>query len=170
MLLGFCLVTTKIWRDGHSSPLGVSQLSGLGQTMLQLSGLKWTVLQLLDKSVLQLSVTALLYLEDSRKIHLRGMRAPQFKDTKRRAPQGEGGRGRGRRRRRQCLAPPFICFLPPGPALCKLGSARSAVLPEVLTPVLGPFFDLPLFYFCGLFPSLSFSHCHFGLLFPILTT
>ena len=30
--------------------------------------------------------------------------------------------------------------------------------------------DLPLFYFHGLFPSLSFSHCHSGLLFPILTT
>ena len=30
--------------------------------------------------------------------------------------------------------------------------------------------DLPLFYFHGLFPSLSSSHCHFGLLFPILTT
>ena len=41
--------------------LGASQLSGLGQT----------VLQLLGKSVLQLSVTALFYLEDSRKIHLR---------------------------------------------------------------------------------------------------
>ena len=25
--------------------------------------------------------------------------------------------------------------------------------------------DLPLFHFCGLLPSLSFSHCHFGLLF-----
>ena len=30
--------------------------------------------------------------------------------------------------------------------------------------------DLPLLYFCGLFPSLSFSHHHSGLLFPILTT
>ena len=30
--------------------------------------------------------------------------------------------------------------------------------------------DLPLFYFLGLFPSLSFSHHHSGLLFPILTT
>ena len=75
------------------------------------------------------------------------------------------------RRERKCLALPFICFLPPGPALCKLGSARSAaVLPEVLTPVLGPSFHLPLFYFHRLFPSLSFSHCHFGLFFPILTT
>ena len=56
----------------------------------------------------------------------------------------------------------------PGPALCKLGSARSAVLPEVLTLVLGPSFDLLLSYFWGLFPSLSFSHRHFGPLFPIL--
>ena len=30
--------------------------------------------------------------------------------------------------------------------------------------------DLLLFSFPGLFPSLSFSHHHFGLLFPILTT
>ena len=59
-------------------------------------------------------------------------------------------------------------FLPPGPALCKLGLVRSAVLPEVLTPVLGPSFDLLLFYFLGLFPSLSFSHRQFGLLFSTL--
>ena len=30
--------------------------------------------------------------------------------------------------------------------------------------------DLPFFYFHGLFPSLSFSHRHFGLLCPVLTT
>ena len=29
---------------------------------------------------------------------------------------------------------------------------------------------LYFFYFCRLSPSWSFSHCHFGLLFPILTT
>ena len=58
------------------------------------------------------------------------------------------------RERESPLAPLFICFfLPPGPALCKLGLTRSAVLPEVLTPILGPSFDLPLFYFLGLFPS-----------------
>ena len=33
-----------------------------------------------------------------------------------------------------------------------------------------PSLDLPLLYFCGFSPSLSFSHSHFGLLFPILTT
>ena len=78
--------------------------------------------------------------------------------------------GREREKAREHLSPRFTCFIPPGPALCKLGSARSAVLSEVLTPVLGSFFDLPLFYFHGLFSSLSFSHHHFGLLFPILTT
>ena len=45
--------------------LNVSQLSGLGQTALYL----------LDKSVLQLHVSALFYLDNSRKIHPRGMRA-----------------------------------------------------------------------------------------------
>ena len=144
----------------------MSQLSGLGQTVLQLSGLEWTILQLLDKSVLQLSVTALFYLDDSRKIHLRGMRARQSKDVKRRAPQHSSERERER-----ALWLHFLCFfLPPRPALCKLGLVRIAVLPEVLTRVLGPSLDLPLFYFRGLFPSLSFSHRHSGLLFPILTT
>ena len=39
----------------------------------------------------QISVTALFYLEDSRKIHLRGVRARQSKDM-RRAPQSAGER------------------------------------------------------------------------------
>ena len=30
--------------------------------------------------------------------------------------------------------------------------------------------EVPLFYFCRLFLCLSFSHCHSGLLFPILAT
>ena len=50
---------------------------------------------------------------------------------------------RGREREKRALAPLFICFfVPPGPALCKLGLGRSTVLPEVLTPVLGPSFVL----------------------------
>ena len=32
-----------------------------------------------------------------------------------------------KRERESALAPPFICFPAPGPALCKLGVARSAV-------------------------------------------
>ena len=122
----------------------------------------------------QISVTAIFYLEDSKRIHPRrreesgGERAWGAVAGREREKEKEHTCTRGRKRER--LAPPFICFLPPGPALCKLGSGRSAVLPEVLTQVLRPFFDLPLFYFRGLFPSLSCSHCHFGLLFPILFT
>ena len=123
----------------------------------------------------QISVTALFYLEDRRKIHLRGVRARQSKDTRRRTPQcvgcGEGGWG-GRERepargRALALASLFICLSLPGPVLCKLGQPGVLfVLPEGLTLVLGPSFIL----FSRAFPSLSFSHCHFGLLFPILPT
>ena len=78
----------------------------------------------------KLTVTALFYLEDSRKIHLQGMRTRR--DRKRRAPQ----RARGRERE-LALAPL------PGPVLCKLGQPGLLfVLPEVLTPVLRPSFAL----------------------------
>ena len=46
----------------------------------------------------------------------------------------------------------YMFFLPPGPALCKVGSARSAVLPEVLTQVFRPSFVL----FLWAFPFLVF--------------
>ena len=67
----------------------------------------------------QISVTALFYLGDSRKIHLRGMRVRLSKDTRRRAPQGAGVGGE--RERELALAPLFICVSLPGPVLCKLG-------------------------------------------------
>ena len=51
----------------------------------------------------------------------------------------------------------YVFFLHPGPALCKLGQPGVLfVLPEVLTVVLGPSFDLPLFYFLA-FPFLVFQ-------------
>ena len=49
----------------------------------------------------------------------------------------------------------YVFFLPPGPVLCKLGLDRSAVLPEVLTPVLEPSFDGPVL-FSRAFPLLVF--------------
>ena len=57
----------------------------------------------------QISVTALFYLEDSRKIHLQSVRARRTKDVKRRAPQRAGERER-ERERELALAPFFICF------------------------------------------------------------
>ena len=162
MLLSFCLVTTKIWSEGLIRPH--QHVTALGSWTGRVIALRsWT-----DR-VVALSVTALFYLEDSRKIHLQGMRARGSKEAKRRAPQRTGVGER--EREREPFGCSFICYcLPPGPALWKLDLVRSPVLPEVLTPVLGPSLDLPLFYVCGLFLSLSFSHHHFGLLFPILTT
>ena len=83
----------------------------------------------------QISVTALFYLEDSRKTHLRGVRACRSKDARGRAPQ------RSERERALCLL--FLLPSPPGPVLCELGQPGVLlVLPEVLTPVLGPSFLL----------------------------
>ena len=53
----------------------------------------------------------------------------------------------GERERALWLLFLYIFFLPPGPALCKLGLGRSAVLSEVLTPVLG----LSLTFLCSVF-------------------
>ena len=96
--------------------------------------------------MLQFSVTALFFLEDSRKTHLRGMRAHGSKDMRRREPQRAG-------ERELALAPLFICLSLPGPVLCKLGQPGVLfVLPEVLTPVLRPSFAL----FLRAFPFLVF--------------
>ena len=119
------------------------------------------------------------YLENKGKYILEAWRYADPKDMKRRARERERQKERESETESTCtqeretpgpLAPLFKCFFPPpGPALCKLGQPGVLfVVPKVLTPVLGSSFDLPLFYFRGLFPSLSFSHCHSGLLFPIL--
>ena len=60
---------------------------------------------------------------------------------------------RGRESERRDLALLFISFSLPGPVLCKLGQPGVVfVLPEVLTPVLGPSFVL----FSRAFPSQVF--------------
>ena len=87
------------------------------------------------------------------------MRARRSKDAKRRVPQRVG-------ERELALASLFICFSLPRPVLCKL--AQPGVLFYLRSSLWSS--DLLLFYFCGLFPSLSFSHRHLGLLFPILPT
>ena len=75
----------------------------------------------------------------------------------------------GERERERALWLLFLyVFL--SPWACPMQIGVLFVLPEVLTLVLERSFDLPLFYFRGLFPSLYFSPRHFGLLFPILTT
>ena len=84
------------------------------------------------------------------------MRACQPKDLKRRewrsawGREREKARARGREGEREsALAPPFICFSSPGPALCKLGSARSAVC-STWSPHSGP-----RTFFCSIFAGFS---------------
>ena len=91
----------------------------------------------------QISVTALFYLEDSRKICLWGVRAHLSKDVKRRAPQSESVSAS---KQESPLAPLFICFfLPPGPALCKLGLVRSP-------------HSSPWTFLCSIFVGFSLSY------------
>ena len=61
--------------------------------------------------VVALSVTALFYLEDSRKIHLRGMRVRGSKKAKRRAPQRMGVGEQ--ERESESFGSSFICFCLP---------------------------------------------------------
>ena len=110
--LVLCLVTTKNWSDGHWSPRRVTALGSWTNCVIALR---------------QISVTALFYLEDSRRIHPRSVRACQHKDSKRREWRSVWG-GREREKERALwLLLLYVFFSPPGPALCKLGLARSAV-------------------------------------------
>ena len=105
----------------------------------------WRVTALRGQTVLQLlnQCYSSIYLDNSRKIHLRSVRAHGSKDAKRRSPHHVGERKRERKGEKRALAPLFICFSVPGPVLCKLGQpGKWFVLPEVLTPVLGPSFVL----------------------------
>ena len=71
----------------------------------------------------QISATALFYLEESRKIHLGGVKARQSRDTRRRAPQRAG-------ESESWLRLPFMRVPLPGPALRSMGPAgRGARFP-----------------------------------------
>ena len=63
----------------------------------------------------------------------------------------------------------FFLFFAPPPGLASVYWASQECCLFYLRSSLWSL-ALPLFYFRGLFPSLSFSHHHSGLLFPILTT
>ena len=130
----FCLITTKIWSDGHYSPQRITAPGSWTDRVIALR---------------QISVTALFYLENSRKIHLQGTRARQ---TKR---KGKSAPAHGGERDPWPFGPSFYMFFsPPGPVLCKLGQPGVLfVLPEVLTLVLRPSFVL----FSRAFPFLIFQ-------------
>ena len=101
------------------------------------------------------------------------MRACQPKDLKRREWRGERGREREKERERKstrtcereresALAPPFIYFSSTWACPMQIGLSQECCLFYLKSSLQS--LDLLLFYFCWLFPSLSFSHHHFGLL------
>ena len=120
----------------------------------------------------QISVTALFYLEDSRRIHPRSMRACQPKDLKRREWEGEREKvctHAGEKEREKRFGFSFCMFFSCTWACpMQIELSQECCLFHLKSSLWS--LDLLLFYFCRLFPSLSFSHRHFGLLFPILPT
>ena len=133
-----------------------------------IKALRQTVSQFLDRSVLQLCFTAQFYLENKGKYILKMWGHADPKDME--------GRERESAWERERETPsPWLLFLfiylffslPLGlPYVnwasqeCCLFYLRSSLRSS----------DFVLFYCCGLFPSLSFSHCHSRLLFSVLTT
>ena len=103
---------------------GATDIKALGAS--QLSALRQTVLQLLSKSVLQLYFIYKIGGESKTRREESG------------EVRGEGEREREKERERACTREReserkrfgssfYMFFPPPGPALCKLGLARSAV-------------------------------------------
>ena len=133
---------------------------------------RWASVTAIGQTMSQLYVTAQFYLENKGKYILEAWGHADPKDVKRREREWKRKRERGVAREREGLLAFWLLFLyvfssPPGPALWNWASQEGCLfyLGSSLWPL-----DLPLFYFPGLFPSLSFSHHNFGLLFPILTT
>ena len=85
----------------------------------------------LPPALRQISVTAPFYLEDSRRIQdskRREWRSAWGGRKREREKERERARMQEREFERQCFGSSFYMFFPPpGPALCKLGLARSAV-------------------------------------------
>ena len=122
-----------------------------------------------SRTVLQLYVTVQFYLENKWKYILEAWGHADPKDVKRREERekertctcmGEGPPGP--------LAPLFMCFFLPLGLPYVVWASQECYLFYLRSSLWSS--DPPLFYFHGLFPSLSFSHHHSGLLFPILTT
>ena len=136
-------------------PLGATRLSGLGQTVLQLSGLERTCYS----SQRNQCYSSILFRRQQENPSSRREGTLIQRHQEKSTPS----RRRGRERENECthawekerepFGSSFYVFSSPGPALCKVGLIRSAVLLEVLTPVLGPSFVL----FLWGFPFLVFQ-------------
>ena len=74
----------------------------------------------------------------------------------------------GEKEERERFGSSFYVFSSTWACLMQIGLSQECCLFYLKSSLWSS--DLLLFYFSGLFPSLSCSHRHFGLLFPILPT
>ena len=102
VLSGECILLSSVLSQQRFAVTDIKALS-----TSQLLRLRQTVLQLLDKSVLELHVTALFYLGNSRRTHPWGVRACWPRDTKKREWGSAPTHGR---KRESPLAPLYICL------------------------------------------------------------
>jgi len=176
LISGDCVISLVLSR--HNKNLKQSMLKPWDRTCLssrtdRVTALRfWTVLYLSDRSVLQLRVTPQFYLENKWKYIFEAWGHANTKDTKRRERERETERVHLPTWERDPM--PFdssfyMFFFPLPLGLPYVNGASQECCLFCLRSSLRSS-DLPLFYFHELFPSLSFSHCHSGLLFPILTT
>ena len=158
---------------------GAMDIKALGAS--QLSGLRQTVLQLLDKSVLQLYfiqkiagesiLKALGHVNPKTRREESGRACQNAGERKKAHAQGAGlGGGGGKReggRERESTRVLWLLLLyvfsSPWACPMQIGLSQECCLFYLRSSPWSS--DLPLFYFCRLSPSLSFSHLHFGLFF-----
>ena len=152
----FCLITTKIWSDRHQSPQRVTALGSRTDRVIALR---------------QISVSAPCHSSILFRKQQENPSSRRKGEEKRVGECSSVRRGEaGREREKKPLAPGhlFLCFfLPLGLPYVNWASQERCLF--YLRSSLWSW-DLPLFYFHRVFPSLSLSHRHSGLLFPILTT
>ena len=150
---------------------GATDIKALGTS--QLSGL-WTNRVI---ALRQISVTALFYVEDSRRIHPRSVRACQPKDLKRRVEKhtGEGERAHARTRERKSEKALWLLFLYVYSSTWScpkhIGLSQECCLFYLKSSLWSS--DLPLTFLCSIFVGFSLP-CLLATTildsFPILTT
>ena len=105
-------------------------------------------------AIRQISVTALFYLGDSRKIDLRVVRAHRSKDMKRRAPQRAGAGERERDRERVWALWPLFWYVFPPPLVPSYANwAQPGALFYLKSSLRSS--DLPLTFLCSIFMGFS---------------
>ena len=141
MLLGSVSSQERFGVTDIKAPLGVSQLLGLGQTVLQLSGLEWTIIALRQISVIAPCYSSILFRRQQENPSLRC----EAMSIQRRKVQG---------REREPFGSSFYMFFP-SPWACpmQIGLSQECCLFYLKSSLWSS--DLPLTFLCSIFAGSS---------------